>query len=89
MNGGGGSASMRERSERVGNPGTYVTECFTQPFLIGPVFFRTALPCSGGYHLERGRMRLVLTVKMAQILKIKAQMSSIWATVCMLIVCVV
>ena len=26
---------------------------FTLPFLLGPVFFRTALPCSGGYHLER------------------------------------
>ena len=27
---------------------------FMQPFLLGPVFFWTALPCSGGYHLERG-----------------------------------
>ena len=24
-----------------------------EPFLLGPVFFRTALACSGGYHLER------------------------------------
>ena len=32
--------------------------CFTGPFLLGPVFFRTALPCSGGYHLERGGMPL-------------------------------
>ena len=31
---------------------------FTQPFLPGPVLFRTALPCSGGYHLERGGMPL-------------------------------
>ena len=31
---------------------------FTLPFLIGPVFFRTALPCSGGYYLERGEMHL-------------------------------
>ena len=31
---------------------------FTRPFLLGPVFFRTALPCSGGYHLERGGMLL-------------------------------
>ena len=31
---------------------------FTQPFLLGPVFFRTALPCSGGYHMERGEMPL-------------------------------
>ena len=27
-------------------------------FLLCPVFFRTALPCSGGYHLERGGMLL-------------------------------
>ena len=27
---------------------------FTLPFLLGSVFFRTALPCSGCYHLERG-----------------------------------
>ena len=32
---------------------------FTRPFLLGAVFFRTALPCSGGYHhLERGGMSL-------------------------------
>ena len=31
---------------------------FTLPFLLGPVFFRTALPCSSGYHLERGGMPL-------------------------------
>ena len=31
---------------------------FTRPFLLGPVFFRTSLPCSGGYHLERGGMPL-------------------------------
>ena len=30
----------------------------TQPFLLGPVFFRTALLCSGGYHMERGGMLL-------------------------------
>ena len=28
----------------------------TLPFLLGPMFFRTALPCSGGYHLGRGRI---------------------------------
>ena len=27
---------------------------FTQLLLLGRVFFRTALQCSGGYHLERG-----------------------------------
>ena len=31
---------------------------FTRPFLHGLVFFRTALPCSGGYHMERGGMPL-------------------------------
>ena len=49
---------MLERSERVQSPGTYVTECFTRPFLLGHVFFRTALPCSGGYHQEMAGMPL-------------------------------
>ena len=31
---------------------------FTWPFLLGTVFFRTALPFSGGYHMERGGMML-------------------------------
>ena len=31
---------------------------FTLPFLLGPLFFRTALPCSGSYDLERGGMPL-------------------------------
>ena len=31
---------------------------FTLPFLLLPVFFRTPLLCSGGYHLERGGMLL-------------------------------
>ena len=31
---------------------------FTWPFLLSPVFFRTALPCSGCYHLEWGGMPL-------------------------------
>ena len=31
---------------------------FTLPFLLGPVYFRTPLPCSGGYHIERGGMPL-------------------------------
>ena len=30
----------------------------TRPFFLGPVFFRTALPCSGDYHMERGGMPL-------------------------------
>ena len=31
---------------------------FTGPFLLGPMFFRTALPCFDGYHMERGVMPL-------------------------------
>ena len=31
---------------------------FTGSFLLGPVFLRTALPCSGGYHMKRGGMPL-------------------------------
>ena len=31
---------------------------FTRPFLRGTVFFRIALPCSGGYHMERGGIPL-------------------------------
>ena len=58
-NDGGGCASMRERSKRVERPGTYVAEfSFTRPWLLGPLLFRTAFPCSGGYHLERGGMQL-------------------------------
>ena len=34
-----------------------------RPFLLGTVFFRTALPCSGGYHMERGGMPLDDTVE--------------------------
>ena len=31
---------------------------FMRSFLLGPVFLRTGLPCTGGYHLERVRMPL-------------------------------
>ena len=31
---------------------------FTGAFLRGPLFFRTAFPCSGGYNMERGGMPL-------------------------------
>ena len=31
---------------------------FHAAILLCSVFFRTALPCSGGYHLERGGMPL-------------------------------
>ena len=66
---------------------------FARPFLLCPVFFRTDLPCSGGYHLERGGMPLHDSVgincKNGAITEIKEQMSSILAKGCMLmIVCV-
>ena len=42
----------------------------------------------GGYHLKRGMMPLHdavgITVKRAQLLRIKSQVSSIWAKGCML-----
>ena len=31
---------------------------FTRPFVLGTVFFLTALPCSGGYHIKRGGIPL-------------------------------
>ena len=49
---------MHERWERVESPGTYVTVSFTRPFLLGRVFFRTAIPYSGGSHQEKGGMPL-------------------------------
>ena len=66
---------------------------FTRPFLLGPVVFRTALPCSDSNHLERGGIPLHdavgINCKRAQLLKIKALMSSMWGKGCMLmIVCV-
>ena len=35
---------------------------FKRSFLLGTVFFRATLPCSGGYHMERGGMPLHDTV---------------------------
>ena len=59
---------------------------FTHPFLLGTVFFRTALPYSGGDHKEMGVMPLHdavgINCKIAQLQKIKAQVSSIWAKGC-------
>ena len=61
---------------------------FHTAILLGPVFFRTALPCSGCYHLERGgcsyMMLLGDAVKRAQLPKIKTQVPSIWANGCLL-----
>ena len=38
--------------------GVFVILQCDSSFLHGPVFFRTALPCSGGYHMENGGMPL-------------------------------
>ena len=67
---------------------------FTRPFLLGTVFLRTSLPCSGGYHMERRGMPLHDAVginceKGATTENHKAQLSSIWAKGCILMtVCV-
>ena len=61
---------------------------FTRPFLLDPVFFWIAAPFSGSHHPERDGMPLHdavgINVKMAQLLKIKRQMPSIWAKGCVL-----
>ena len=59
-NDGGGCATMHERPERVESPAWYICNwmSFTRLFLLGPVIFRTDLPCSGGYHMYRGGMLL-------------------------------
>ena len=63
---------------------------FTQPFLLGTVFILTALPCSGGYHMERGGMPIHdavgINCKKVQLLKIKPHVSSIWAKGCILMI---
>ena len=60
--------------------------------MLGPVFFRAALQYSGGDYLERGGMLLHdavrRTVNWVQLLKIKAQVLSMWAKGCMLDYCV-
>ena len=54
------------------------------------MFFRTALPCSGGYHLEWGGMPLHdvvgINCKKDASTEYKVQMSSIWAKGCMLMI---
>ena len=53
---------MRDNARKTGKSGEPWYICnlisFTRPFLLGPVFFRTAPPCSGGYHMEREGMQL-------------------------------
>ena len=62
---------------------------FTRPILLGTVFFRTALTCSGGYHMERGGMPLhdavEINCKNGATTENLAQVSSIWAKGCILV----
>ena len=51
---------MRERSERVESPGTYVTEGLTQPFLLITVFFFSDRP-SVLWWLSHGERRDAVT----------------------------
>ena len=59
---------------------------FTRPFFLGPMFLRTALPSSGGYHLERDGMPLHDVVRVCckngATTDIQAQAPSIWAKGC-------
>ena len=66
---------------------------FQRPLLLGPVFFRTALPCSGGYHMERGGIPLHdavgMNCKKGPTSENQGQVPSIWAKGCILVtVCV-
>ena len=51
--------------------------------MLGPLFRRTALPCSGGYHPERGWIPLHNAVgincRKRATTKIKPQVLSVWA----------
>ena len=53
---------LRVNVRKIGKSGEPWYICNSMSFmptlLLGPVFFRTALPCSGGYQLERGGMQL-------------------------------
>ena len=66
---------------------------YTRSSLLGPVFFRTALPCSGGYHKERERMPLHdavgINYKNGATTENEGELSIIWAKGCILMtVCV-
>ena len=54
------------------------------------MYFRTALPCSGGYHLERGGMPLHDAVgtncKKGASTEMNVEVSSIWAKGCTLMI---
>ena len=81
----GMTVEAARKIEKSGGPWHICNWMSSRPFLLGTVFFRTSLPYSGAYHLERGG----INCKKAQLLKIKAQVSSIWAKGSILmIVCV-
>ena len=92
-NDGGGCSTKRERSERVESPGTCNWISFTWLFCLalcsfGPPSLALVIITWIGMGC-RYMMRMGDIVKKAQLLKIKAQVSSIWAKGCMLkIVCV-
>ena len=93
-NNGGGCSSMRERPERVETPVTYLTECVSVGHFclalcsFGPLS-RALVVITWRGEGCRYMMRLGLTVKITQLPKIKAQVSSIWAKECLLMtVCV-
>ena len=86
---GGGCATIRERTERVESPCTNVTEwvslgnfCLALCSFGPPSRALVVITWRGvGCHYI---MRLGQTVKMAQLLNIKVQVSSIWAKGCIL-----
>ena len=53
---------LRDNTRKIGKSEDPLCNEFHAAILLGPVFFRTALPCSGGYHLARGGMPLHDTV---------------------------
>ena len=62
---------------------------FMRQFLLGPVFFQTALTCSGGYHLDGRGMPLYGTVGVSfsggATAESRARVSGVcWMIVCML-----
>ena len=94
-NDGRGWVTMRERSERVESPGTYVIGWVSRcHFCLALCSFGKPSRALVVIYLERGGMPLHdavgINCKSGQLQNTKAQMSSIWAKVCMLMtVCVI
>ena len=83
-NNGGGCVTMRERSERVESPGTYVTEWDSRShFWLALCPFappsRALVVITWRRDRRRYMMRLGWTVKRVQLLKTKVYVPSIWA----------